>query len=59
MYHKGFKVLIQYCFSKFFLIDGFYLLGDGQSLGGSIRPVSKFFLGKLDVCIAKHEKKYP
>ena len=58
MHHEGFNVLIQRRSSKFFLINDFYLLGVGQSLSSSVRPSNKFFLGKLDVCIAEGEEKH-
>ena len=52
-------MLIQCRSSKFFLIDNFYPLGGGQSLGGGIGPSGKFFLSKLDVCIAEGEEGHP
>ena len=58
MHHKDFNILIQRRSSKFFLINDFYLLGGGQSLGNGIGPLSKFFLGKLDVCIAENKKRH-
>lgn len=59
MHYKGFNVLIECRFSEFLLIDNFHLLDDRQSLGGGVRPLNKFFLGKFDVYIAEGEEKYP
>ena len=59
MHHKGFNVLIQRRSSKFFFINDFYPLGGGQGLSGGVGPLGKFFLGKLNVCIAEGEEKHP
>ena len=58
MNNKSLGFFIQRRFSKFFLIDKFYLLGNWLNLGGGVRPLDKFFLFKLDVCIAKGEKRH-
>ena len=58
MNNKSLRFLIQRRFSKFFLIDEFYPLSSWQNLGGGVKPPGKFFLYKLDVCIAKGEKRH-
>lgn len=35
-----------------------YLLGYWQSLGRGVKPPKEFFLHKIDICIAKSQKKH-
>ena len=52
-------MLLQCCFSKFFNINNFHLVGSQQGLNGSIKLFGKFLSIKVDVCIAKNEKRHP
>ena len=58
MHQKSLGILIQRRLNEFLLINQLYLLDGEQSLGGGIGSADKFFLGKLDVCIAEGEEKH-
>lgn len=58
IHHESFESIIQYCYSKFPPIGEFYLLGGCLSFGYNVRSSNKFLYCKLDICIAKDEKKH-
>lgn len=57
MHFKIFKLLIQYCFSKFFFINELYLLYSWSSLGGSVRLLNNFFLANSMLALLKISKR--
>ena len=44
------------CFGKLFFIYKFYLFDSKQSFFNGISLLGKFFISKLDVCIAEDKK---
>lgn len=58
LHHKGFEILIQRYFSKFYVVNKFHLFGSEQSFGDNVRPLDKFFLCKLNVFIAEGKENH-
>lgn len=54
-----FRILIYYCFSKFFFIDKLNFLSGWWGLGSCVTSLDKLFLCKPNICTGENKERHP